>query len=132
MRNRRTRPVSPDEAARFLKAQQERAKRAVQAAVETGDLPAMTAKDMSEAEVQEALRPTDLDVIMLNRIATGKAGRHSQAILSAIKLKLEWSTRKPEAVSAAQAPVTVVINNLGDAESPTPVTAEAGDNKDIQ
>jgi hypothetical protein len=78
---------------------------------------------VDEATIQKALVPTAEDIDVLNGIAAGRAPRNSQAILSAIKLKLEYSTRKPEpAATQAQAPVTVVINTIGEA-APTAAAA---------
>ena len=87
---------------------------------------------VDEATIQKALVPTAEDIDVLNGIAAGRAPRNSQAILSAIKLKLEYSTRKPEPAAAqAQAPVTVVINTIGEV-SPTPAAEAAPDKETVQ
>lgn len=62
------------------------------------------------------------EIRMLTLIAEGRGPKNSAVIIAALKLKAEYTLKKPQGDDARVAPVTVVINSMG----PEPVaTVEA-------
>jgi hypothetical protein len=64
-----------------------------------------------------ALNPAELNVLTM--IAEGRPPRHAATILNAIRLKLEYTVKKPQSEDAKSAPVTVVVNTIGEASVET-------------
>jgi hypothetical protein len=86
---------------------------------------------LTDAEVEAALKLDPLALEQLERLSHGKASRHAQAILAAIRLRLEFTARKPSlevehsgglnvTVQTLTAPVAEALPPAAPAEDPKP------------
>jgi len=81
----------------------------------------------TEEDVRKLLTLTKQEIAMLDAITSGKPPRNAQSILAGIRLKLEYSMKKPKEEGSDQSkPVHVTVNMLSSvpAEVPPPA-AEA-------
>lgn len=70
--------------------------------------------EVSEEAVRKLLVLSEQEIAMLNAITNGRPPRNAQAILAGIRLKLEYSMKKPEPKGdGSKAPVSVTVNMLG-------------------
>ena len=77
----------------------------------------------TEEDIRKLLVLNKNEIAMLNAMTNGKPPRNAQAILAAIRLKLEYSMKKPQVEAADdKKPVNVTITMLG-----APVTTHTGD-----
>lgn len=83
---------------------------------------------LSEDAIKKFLMLTPSELNVLAMIASGRPPRHSVSILAAIKLKLEYTVKKPETEAQRSAqPVTVIIHSLADQPPPTVELADPAD-----
>ena len=76
---------------------------------------------LTEDQITHLMQLTPAEMQVWNMICQGRPPRNSQAILAGIKLKLEYTRKKPEtAAEKGAAPVTVVIQTIGAAEVQPP------------
>lgn len=69
---------------------------------------------LTEEQITNLMQLTPAEMQVWNMICQGRPPRNAGAILAGIKLKLEYTRKKPEtAAEKGQAPVTVVINTIG-------------------
>jgi hypothetical protein len=119
-------PRAKDPADKFLRAQRDKARRD-----RPGLAPQMkvsAARALAEAElagnaawpaateedIRKLLVLNQNEIAMLNAMTNGKPPRNAQAILAAIRLKLEYSMKKPQIeVADDKKPVNVTITMLG-------------------
>lgn len=81
-------------------------------------------RDLSEESIKRFLMLSPAELNVLSMITSGNPPRNAIAILAGIRLKLEYTLKKPESAAAnAVQPVTVVINSL----AATPVVTTTSD-----
>ena len=115
-----------DEAAKFIKnavAKKKRRERkaspSIKASAEKALMQAAIAGAQNwplatEEDVRKLLTLTKQEIAMLDAITSGKPPRNSQSILAGIRLKLEYSMKKPQAEEAGEKkPVNVTVTVLG-------------------
>jgi hypothetical protein len=88
----------------------------VYAAQQAGELP------LSEESVKKFLQLTPAELNVLGMIAGGRPPRNSTPILAAIKLKLEYTMKRPQTdEQRGAAPITVIIKSLAPVPADTTV-----------
>lgn len=90
---------------------------------------------LTEDTIKKFLTLSAAELNVLGMIASGNPPRNSMHILAAIRLKLEYTLKKPESAAAsASQPVTVIINSLAGTPPPSVevVDTPADDTKDLQ
>ena len=104
-------------------------------------VPPPPAPPLTEEQVQAGLLLTQADLDVLSAVARGQTFGQTRDMLAAIRTKLEFSTRKPEARGAHGSPVNVtikVLKSTGEAIVSQPLNDEAADaaqydeNEDLQ
>lgn len=77
----------------------------------------------TEEDVRKLMILSQREIEMLNAITSGRPPRNAQSILAGIRLKLEYSMKKPQAeVASDKHPVHVTVQMLGGTSAS--VTAE--------
>jgi hypothetical protein len=137
----------PDEAARFIKnatAKKKRAERKASPTIKASAEKALMQAAMAgaqnwplatEEDVRKLLTLTKQEIAMLAAITSGKPPRNAQSILAGIRLKLEYSMKKPKEEEGDRSkPVHVTVNMLSSApvEAPPPAVEAAQDKETIQ
>jgi hypothetical protein len=137
----------PDEAAKFIRAaaakkryQERKASPTIKASAVKALMQAQIAGEQNwpaatEEDVRKMLVLSKQELAMLDAITSGKPPRNAQSILAGIRLKLEYSMKKPkEEAGDSQKPVHVTVNMLSSApaEAPPPAAEAETDKETIQ
>ncbi len=69
-------------------------------------------KALTEAQIQAGLKLDDEALKMLEDMSRGKAPRHAQAILSAIRLRLDFTAVKPQTEVKHSGGLNIQVNTL--------------------
>ena len=112
-----------DPAARFIRTAKARKERDLAPTLKASAVRALIEAEIAGREdyppatkesVRRMLVLSEQEIAMLNAITSGKPPRNAQAILAGIRLKLEYSMKKPQAEEAQdKKPVNVTITMLG-------------------
>ena len=68
---------------------------------------------LSEDEVKQQIQLTQEEMAALNQIAAGRPMRNAGEVLRALKLKMEFSVKKPVQEVSTDQKITVEVNTLG-------------------
>jgi hypothetical protein len=104
---------------------------AVKALIEASLAGSQDYPGASEESVRKMLTLTEQEIAMLNAITSGKPPRNAQSILAGIRLKLEYSMKKPQAEAPTEKhPVHVTVQMLGAAPVAVAPSADAETTED--
>jgi len=96
---------------------------------------------LTDDELAEAMKPSRADLAVLAAVARGQTFGQTRDMLAAIRMKLEFSVRKPESRGSGGSPVNVTIKMLKSdgvqsvttaLEDPAPDAAQYDENEDLQ
>lgn len=88
---------------------------------------------LTPEQLDSLMQLTPAEMHVWNLICQGRPPRHATTILSGIKLKLEYTRKKPESLAErGVAPVTVVIQTLGEEPPKVAVTPANADEGTVQ
>jgi hypothetical protein len=74
--------------------------------------PPVPRETLSETEVKEQIQLTAGEVAALNQIAAGRPMRNAGEVIRALKLKMEFSVKKPVQEVASDQKLTVEVHTL--------------------